>query len=292
MSIRATVNPPVPEYVLGTGQDELDRLGLQHRLWSDAAHAAWRLARIQPGSRVLDVGCGPGYAAMDIAQLVAPTGEVVGVDESPNFIAYLNDQAKSRRLAHTTGVQGDVQNLPSVLAAANLAPQASRPEPLFDVAYARWVLCFVPRPQDVVTGVAQLLKPGGRFVVHDYFNYATMTTAPRRSSHDKAVAATIKSWKDRGGDPDICGRLPQLMKAAGLRVTHIVVHQRTARKGDSMLHWPVVWWRTYTPKLVQMGYLMQSDADELLRDLAEIERSDTDYVLVPPVFEIVAEKIG
>ncbi len=64
----------------------------------------------------------------------------------------------------------------------------------------------------------------------------------------------------------------------------------TARKGDSMLHWPMVWWRTYTPKLVQMGYLMQSDADELMRDLAEIERSDTDYVLVPPVFEIVAEK--
>ncbi|MFY9341712.1 MAG: methyltransferase domain-containing protein, partial [Planctomycetota bacterium] len=70
------------EYVLGTGADELSRLGLQHRLWSDAAHQAWQRACIRPGQRVLDVGCGPGYAAFDLAQIVTAVGAVVGVDES------------------------------------------------------------------------------------------------------------------------------------------------------------------------------------------------------------------
>ena len=50
-------------YVLGTGDDELQRLSLQHRLWADAAHAAFRRAGITIAQRVLDVGCGPGFAA-------------------------------------------------------------------------------------------------------------------------------------------------------------------------------------------------------------------------------------
>ncbi len=37
------------EYVLGTDEAELTRLGLQHRLWGDAAHALWRRGGIVPG---------------------------------------------------------------------------------------------------------------------------------------------------------------------------------------------------------------------------------------------------
>ncbi|MEQ1634790.1 MAG: SAM-dependent methyltransferase, partial [Planctomycetota bacterium] len=64
------------EYVLGTGSDELTRLSQQHRLWSNTAHEAWLAARIAPGHRVLDVGCGPGYAAFDLASLVTARGAV------------------------------------------------------------------------------------------------------------------------------------------------------------------------------------------------------------------------
>jgi hypothetical protein len=39
-----------------------------------------------------------------------------------------------------------------------------------------------------------------------------------------------------------------------------------------------------------MGYLAQADQEELFRDLDEIAASDTDFILCPPVFEIIAEK--
>ena len=94
-------------YVLGTGEDELARLGLQHRLWADAAHVAWKKAGIYGGQRVLDVGCGPGYAAFDLAQLVTPRGRVIGIDESPNFIEHLNAQAAARGLTQLRGVVGE-----------------------------------------------------------------------------------------------------------------------------------------------------------------------------------------
>ncbi len=267
------------EYVLGTGLDELQRLGFQHRLWADAAHAAWRKAQVRLGQRVLDVGCGPGFASFDLAQLVGPEGRVVGVDESPAFINHLQAQAASRGLANLSGFVGDVQDLTT-----------ARAHGPFDLAYERWVLCFVPRPDDVVASVASLLKRGGRFVIHDYFNYGSMTMAPRRPSHDKAVAATIASWRSRGGDPDICGRLPAMLTRHGFTIEHLAVHQRLARGHDTMFQWVDVWWRIYAPKLVEMNLLSQADCDQLMLDLAAVRDSPTDFVMPPPVYELIAVK--
>jgi ubiquinone/menaquinone biosynthesis C-methylase UbiE len=269
------------EYVLGTGLDELDRLGLQHRLWSDAAHAAWKTARVTMGKRVLDVGAGPGHAAFDLAQMVTRHGAVLAVDESPSFIAHLEQQAIVRGLPQLRGVVGDVQKLGGL-------PEVSSAS--FDVAYARWVLCFVADPAAVVSGVAAALRPGGRFVVHDYFNYTTMTSAPRRPAITRVVEATAASWIARGGNPDIGGVLPRLMEAAGLRVESVQVHQRLARGSDAMFQWPDLWWRIYTPKLVSMGYVTQADCDQVLADLDDLARSTSDYWVCPPVFEIIGVK--
>ncbi len=281
------------EYVLGTGDDELARLGLQHRLWSDAAHAAWKNANLRPGERVLDVGCGPGFASLDLAQIVGPRGAVVGVDESEAFVAYANGQAASRGLPQFSAVVGDVQKLAGVLAggAGASASGAHGGGGGFDLAYARWVLCFVPDPGAVVREAGALVKPGGRFIVHDYFNYEAMAMAPRRQAWVKAVSATARSWRARGGDPDIVARVPRLMEQAGLRVLSINVLQRIARGHESMFVWVDVWWRTYAPKLVAMGLLDQSDCDQLIADLDEVRRSTSDFVVLPTVFEVVGERV-
>jgi SAM-dependent methyltransferase len=268
------------EYVLGTGNDELTRLALQNRLWSDAAHAAWKLARIAPGQRVLDVGCGPGHASYDLAQIVTNTGVVVGIDESESFVTYVREQARTRGLPHLTARAVDAQ--------AFTTEHVGR-EP-FDLAYARWVLCFVRDPEAVVQNVARVLRPGGSFVVHDYFNYGSMTMAPRSRSHDLAVAATMRAWRERGGDPDVAGRLPRLFGENGLKLVHLAVHSRVARGSDTMFTWPDTWWRTFAPKLVGMGMLKQSDCDELIADLTRARTSASEFVQCPPVYELIARK--
>ena len=268
------------EYVLGTGGDERARLAQQHRLWSDVALQAWQRAGIAPGQRVLDVGCGPGFAAFDLAQLVTPSGAVVGVDESAGFVRHAGEQATSRGLAQLRAVEGDVQRLEHVLA-------GERP---FDLAWARWVLCFVRDPEAVVCGVAASLRPGGHLVLHDYFNYGAMTTAPRRASHDRAVAATMRSWRGQGGDPDVMARVPALLAAHGFVVVHLQAHQRVARGCDPMFAWPDTWWRTFAPKLVQRGQLAAADCEALLADLDAIRASATDFVVCPTVYEIVARR--
>ena len=267
------------EYVLGTGQDELARLALQNRLWSDVAVKAWRRAKLQMGQRALDVGCGPGYASLDMANIVSPSGAVVGVDESQAFVNDANAMARARGTTHFEARAGDVQRLTDHVGAD---------EP-FDFAYARWVLCFVPDPEAVVAGIAAALRPGGRLAVHDYFNYDTMTMAPRRRSHDLAVEATSRAWRAAGGDPDVGQRLPAMFEAHGLHLDDVRVHARVARGGESMFAWPNTWWRTFAPKLVEKGERAQADCDELMTDLERIERGEG-FLQCPPVYEFVATR--
>src|ERR1051325_3351183 len=48
--------------------------------------AAIALAAVQPGERVLDIGCGSGATSMALARLVGPTGQVTGLDVSGPLI--------------------------------------------------------------------------------------------------------------------------------------------------------------------------------------------------------------
>ena len=58
---------PERDYVLGTHDEESARLLLQHRVWRPRALDAWRRAGFTVGQTLLDLGCGPGHAAVDPA---------------------------------------------------------------------------------------------------------------------------------------------------------------------------------------------------------------------------------
>jgi len=274
---------PESEYVLGTGVDESTRLGLQHRLWSASTHNLWERAGVQPGQTVMDLGCGPGHAALDLAQIVGPTGRVIAIDESAAFLKQLHDQAVSRRYHNIERVLGDVQDLLAVL---------NDDAGLIDVAYARWVFCFLPRPQEVVKGLASLVKPGGRVAVQDYFNYErSLTLAPRREAFTKVISAVGASWRARGGDADIMGRLPGMFVEQGFRIVDLNVVQRIARPGSTLWHWPNSFWQTFIPKLVETGFLTAADRDAFHAAWDQASNDPAAFVQLPPVYELIVERV-
>src|SRR6476659_10610081 len=61
------------DYLLGTHDQEVRRLGVQHAVWRARVLDAWQRAGFGPGQAILDLGCGPGYAALDLAEVVGPT---------------------------------------------------------------------------------------------------------------------------------------------------------------------------------------------------------------------------
>jgi precorrin-6B methylase 2 len=48
---------------------------------------------LEPGLRVIEIGCGPGAAAREVADRVGPTGHVLAVDRSAKAIAQLTESA-------------------------------------------------------------------------------------------------------------------------------------------------------------------------------------------------------
>jgi len=86
------------DYVLGTHDEEIERLGLQHRVWRPRALDAWRRAGFTVGQTILDVGCGPGYASVDLAEIAGRSGRVVAIDRSRRFLDALESTARSRAL--------------------------------------------------------------------------------------------------------------------------------------------------------------------------------------------------
>ena len=65
------------EYVLGTHDEEIARLRLQHRVWRPRATDAWLRAGFTTGQTLIDLGCGPGYASIDLAEIVGSSGRII-----------------------------------------------------------------------------------------------------------------------------------------------------------------------------------------------------------------------
>jgi hypothetical protein len=52
----------------------------------------------------------------------------------------------------------------------------------------------------------------------------------------------------------------------------------------------VVWWRTYAPKLVEMGHITRAQCDEALAELDAMSADESQFYVCPTVFEIIARK--
>src|SRR5438067_4591315 len=122
------------EYVLGTGDAEIERLRLQHTVWRADAALAWRTARFGPGQTLLDVGCGPGHATFDLADIVGPTGQVIGLDQSRRFLDYLERTSRARGHGNIRAIQSDLDTFDLAGIQAN-------------GAWLRWILAFVRQPK-------------------------------------------------------------------------------------------------------------------------------------------------
>ncbi len=265
------------EYVLGTHAAELERLGVQHRLWSAQAFALWEAAGIGAGQTVLDVGSGPGYTSIDLAGVVMPLGKVIAIDESSRFISHLQTQAQVLNLAHLTARVCDVQAID--------LPAAS-----VDAAFNRWVLCFVPHPERVIAGVARVLRPNGVFVIQEYMNYGEMLLAPESAAFRRGIATVVAAWRKRGGDPKVGLRLPSLLAQHGFKLEVIRPLHRIARPGTPFWYWPTIFFRNFLPLLVQQGALEQDEHEAFMRDWEAHANDPATFYCSPPMVEIIARR--
>ena len=264
-------------YILGTYDDELYRLGLQHQVWASEAQQGWRTAGFTAGMDLLDLGCGPGFSAKELAFIAGPTGSVTGVDRSAHYIDYLTKVSD----LHNLKIEGVLADFDEMELKANT----------YDGMYCRWAMAWIDNPQEVLAKVYDALKPGGKMVIHEYYDWSTHQTEPLMPHLSKAISATLKSFKAPPGDIDVGRHLPNILTDIGMNVTSSRLMSKLANPNTIEWHWPKSFYLTYFPRLVEMGYLDQETLDGTLKDIEVLEQSETSTLFCPTLIEVIAEKV-
>jgi len=189
------------DYLLGHDREELARL--EHQAAALAPHTRMILERagLGPGMRVLDVGTGVGDVAFIAAELVGPSGMVVGIDRSEIALARARERAAERGLDNVEFHEGDLQDW---------QPVAS-----FDVAVGRLVLLYVDDPGVAVARIASMVRPGG-VVAFMEFDMAAVESVPSLPLVEQVRDWVCEGFSRSGHDPRLGIRLGAIFDAAGL----------------------------------------------------------------------------
>jgi ubiquinone/menaquinone biosynthesis C-methylase UbiE len=119
----------------------------------DSGDAFAKSLGINPGMKVLDLGCGDGNTALPIARLGA---DVTGIDIARNLVDAGNRRAAAAGLTNLKFQEGDASNLRGV------------PDHSFDLTVSLFGAMFAPRPFDVAKEMVRVTKLGGRIVMGNW----------------------------------------------------------------------------------------------------------------------------
>jgi SAM-dependent methyltransferase len=166
--------------------------------------AALALTPPQPGQRVLDIGCGLGDTTQQIAALVGPDGEAVGVDAAENFIQTATAETSDAGVSNARFFVADVQT-----------------DPLggpYDMAFSRMGTMFFISPVAALRNVRESMVPGGQL---------TMVVWRRREDNlwlyraQQIVEEIVQKPEEH--DEPTCGPGPFSMANADT-VTDVMIH--------------------------------------------------------------------
>ena len=187
---------------------------------SPLGQPALRALAPRPGENILDIGCGGGETAMDLAATVAPNGNVVGVDLSAAILAFAHQAADGcDRLRF---IEADAQTFPFI-------PRS------FDAAFSRFGVMFFADPIAAFVNIHRSLKPDGRlaFVCWRTLEENPLDLLPLRAASAHLPAQPVE-------DPDAPGpfafadpvRVRTILEAAGFCNIEINAHDEQVGSGD------------------------------------------------------------
>jgi len=156
-------------YILGRSARETRRLILQNQIYGPITRRFFRGAGIGRGMKVLDIGSGAGDVALLLADLVGPSGRVVGVDMNPDIIETARSRADAGGWNNIEFMTGDVRELDL--------------DTDFDAVVGRWILMYLPDAVSMLRYLATRLRTGGLVAFHENdFSYPPTVFPPSELS--------------------------------------------------------------------------------------------------------------
>jgi ubiquinone/menaquinone biosynthesis C-methylase UbiE len=147
-----------------------------------------RTLDLRPGATALDVGCGWGDTALQLARIVGPQGSVLGLDCCETFLEKGRRDAAAAGLRNVRFVTADVQTYPF--------------KAEFDFCFSRFGMMFFSNPVAAMRNISRALKPGGRLM------FVTWRSVEHNPWAGLPKAVVLKFLPPPGEDAQTCGPGP------------------------------------------------------------------------------------
>lgn len=262
------------EYLLGTNKAEIQRLEFQHTVWKDVTLDFLIRIGYRPGLKILDAGAGPGFVSLDLA---SSSDEITAVEPSALFTEYFAHQCELRNITNIKIINSTVED-------------TDLPKNYFDLIIVRWVIAFLPYPEQFISKLTPCLKQGGIIAIQDYY-YEGLSLYPRGGIFDNMLKWIPKYYASVGGDAYIAAKLPVMLRKNGFRIVDFTPHCLSGGPDSGPFNWAYQFFTSHVKLIADAGIFTHREAEEIIYDW-ENHKSDTDALFFTPlVVDVAGEKI-
>lgn len=249
-------------YFLKTGDADRERLTILNSLYNPPALRFLQDSGLRPGMTLLEIGCGTGHMACDIASYLGPAGKVIATDSSEAQIQVAKATARSRGIVNIDFLQCDVMELDKL--GIN-----------YDATYGRWVVEFTRNPKGALAAMYSGLNPGGLLAYEaSNMKQTAYFTSPHHTVIDQWFSYGPKMFAAYGYPLKFGEEAYQVFKQLGCHDIKIKPNQAIliSPKEKSVYRLGTL---SSGPSLVEKGLATEKELADLINALAAFEQTDS-----------------
>jgi ubiquinone/menaquinone biosynthesis C-methylase UbiE len=266
-------------YFIGVHAREVERLRDQHAAWRPETQALWRAAGFAEGHRIVDLGSGPGFTALDLAEVVGPAGEITALDKAAPYLELARAESRKRALGNVDPLELDLTSIEAI------------PGPRYDGAFCRFFLAFLIADLDrVLACIYESLKPGGALAAMEYLTLDSATSSPPVRGFDAHTRAWAEYYRANGGDTQVGRYLPERLTRAGFHVTYTTCVGGMARPSHRWWTWWGRLMEDFGHTLVSNGFMTAEALRNLQHDWTLASSNPDAFIHTPLLLQLVARK--
>jgi SAM-dependent methyltransferase len=204
-------------YLLGDSPAEIRHLVEQADVYAYEANELFEMIGLAANTAAIDVGCGVMGVLHLIAERVGSDGRVVGLDREARMVEYGRKLAEQRGLA-VEFIEAD-------------ATATGLPDGAFDLVHARTLLLNVQNPEQILTEMVRIARPGGVVAVQEP-DASAWNCDPPHPVFDIVRGAILSAYRRTGKDFSIGRRIARMLRDAGLVDVHVRATARVTHAGE------------------------------------------------------------
>ena len=257
-------------YVIAGGAEGKSRLKILSRVMQPYTQDFFQRLGITSGMYCLDIGCGGGDVTFELANLVGEKGRVVGLELDETIVRLTQQDCQQLGL---TNVQLKVAD------ALSLDEQNQ-----YDLVYTRFLLTHLSHPQKVIEKMKMAVKPNG-FVAIEDLQFSGHFCYPDCPAFDRYIQLYQQVVINKGGDPEIGSKLPEMLKKAGFKEVNLNLVQPTFMKGEGKLIAQITMEKIRSA-ILEQGLSSSDEIETIILELKEFAQNSETIISLPRIFQV------